>query len=154
MASCHTADSKPVKQEVNGTVILTPLVFRDLSIGLFEHLVYGLGSWEEPGPLADCNETTFVREWVRLPPAPSLFRCQQWWQDSNLSLLMIGWVFYRWATDAGCQIYTCSFHFTLNYWWVNAWYFLLPCSFTDLEIYHNLPRICRRLNCKQASHLK
>ncbi len=25
--SCHTADSKPVKQEVNGTVILTPLVF-------------------------------------------------------------------------------------------------------------------------------
>jgi hypothetical protein len=25
--SCHTADSKPVKQEVNGTVILPPLVF-------------------------------------------------------------------------------------------------------------------------------
>jgi hypothetical protein len=25
--SCHTADSKPVKQEVNGTVILLPLVF-------------------------------------------------------------------------------------------------------------------------------
>jgi hypothetical protein len=25
--SCHTAVSKPVKQEVNGTVILTPLVF-------------------------------------------------------------------------------------------------------------------------------
>ncbi len=25
--NCHTADSKPVKQEVNGTVILTPLVF-------------------------------------------------------------------------------------------------------------------------------
>ncbi len=25
--SCHTADSKPVKQEVNGTVILHPLVF-------------------------------------------------------------------------------------------------------------------------------
>ena len=24
---CHTADSKPVKQEVNGTVILPPLVF-------------------------------------------------------------------------------------------------------------------------------
>ncbi len=28
--SCHTADSKPVKQEVNGTVILPPLVFRGL----------------------------------------------------------------------------------------------------------------------------
>jgi hypothetical protein len=25
--SCHTADSKPVKQEVNGTVILPPLEF-------------------------------------------------------------------------------------------------------------------------------
>ena len=25
--SCHTADSKPVKQEVKGTVILPPLVF-------------------------------------------------------------------------------------------------------------------------------
>jgi hypothetical protein len=27
IVSCHTANSKPVKQEVNGTVILTPLVF-------------------------------------------------------------------------------------------------------------------------------
>jgi hypothetical protein len=27
IVSSHTADSKPVKQEVNGTVILTPLVF-------------------------------------------------------------------------------------------------------------------------------
>jgi hypothetical protein len=27
IVSCHTADSKPVKQEVNGTVILPPLVF-------------------------------------------------------------------------------------------------------------------------------
>ncbi len=30
--SCHTADSKPVKQEVNGTVILPPLVFSDSPI--------------------------------------------------------------------------------------------------------------------------
>ena len=29
--SCHKADSKPVKQEVNGTVILPPLVFPGLS---------------------------------------------------------------------------------------------------------------------------
>jgi hypothetical protein len=28
--SIHTADSKPVKQEVNGTVILPPLVFPDM----------------------------------------------------------------------------------------------------------------------------
>ncbi len=27
IVSCHTADSKPVKQEVNGTVILPLLVF-------------------------------------------------------------------------------------------------------------------------------
>jgi hypothetical protein len=27
IASCHTADSRPVKQEVNGTVILPLLVF-------------------------------------------------------------------------------------------------------------------------------
>jgi hypothetical protein len=27
MVSCHTADSKSVKQEFNGTVILPPLVF-------------------------------------------------------------------------------------------------------------------------------
>ncbi len=27
IVSCHIADSKPVKQEVNGTVILPPLVF-------------------------------------------------------------------------------------------------------------------------------
>ncbi len=29
--SCYTADSKPVKQEVNGTVMLPPLVFPALS---------------------------------------------------------------------------------------------------------------------------
>jgi hypothetical protein len=27
IVSCHTADFKPVKKEVNGTVILPPLVF-------------------------------------------------------------------------------------------------------------------------------
>jgi hypothetical protein len=27
IVSCHTADSKPVKQELNGIVILPPLVF-------------------------------------------------------------------------------------------------------------------------------
>jgi hypothetical protein len=31
IVSCQTADSKPVKQEVNGTVILPPLVFPGLS---------------------------------------------------------------------------------------------------------------------------
>jgi hypothetical protein len=32
LVSLHTADSKPVKQEVNGTVILPPLVFPDTTI--------------------------------------------------------------------------------------------------------------------------
>jgi hypothetical protein len=31
IVSCHTADSKPVKQEVNGTVMLPPLVFSGLT---------------------------------------------------------------------------------------------------------------------------
>jgi hypothetical protein len=29
IVSCHTADSKPVKQKVNGTVMLPPLAFPD-----------------------------------------------------------------------------------------------------------------------------
>ncbi len=33
--SCHTADSKPVKQEVNGTMILPPLVFPGLDLESF-----------------------------------------------------------------------------------------------------------------------
>ncbi len=32
IVSHHTTDSKPVKQEVNGTVILPPLVFPDSSL--------------------------------------------------------------------------------------------------------------------------
>ncbi len=32
IVSCHTADFKTVKQEVNGTVILPPLVFPDTTI--------------------------------------------------------------------------------------------------------------------------
>jgi hypothetical protein len=34
IVSCHTADSKPVKQEVNGTMILPPLVFPDPVIAI------------------------------------------------------------------------------------------------------------------------
>jgi hypothetical protein len=32
---CHTANSKPVKQEADGTVILPPLVFPSVSISYF-----------------------------------------------------------------------------------------------------------------------
>ncbi len=34
IVSCHTADSKPVKQEVNSTVILLPIVFPRSGHGL------------------------------------------------------------------------------------------------------------------------
>jgi hypothetical protein len=37
IVSCHTADSKPVKQEVNGTVILPPLVFPGLTFSSFKN---------------------------------------------------------------------------------------------------------------------
>jgi hypothetical protein len=33
IVSCHTADSKPVKQEVNSAVIFPPLVFPGHNIG-------------------------------------------------------------------------------------------------------------------------
>ncbi len=33
--SCHIADSKPVKQEVNGTVIIPPLVFPGYAIHIY-----------------------------------------------------------------------------------------------------------------------
>ncbi len=32
IVSCHTADSKPVKQEVNGTVTIPPLVFPAMAV--------------------------------------------------------------------------------------------------------------------------
>ncbi len=40
IVSCHTADSKPVKQEVNGTVILPPLVFPFQSYDLYFYVVH------------------------------------------------------------------------------------------------------------------
>ncbi len=39
VVSCHTADRKVVKQEVNGTVILPPLVFPALTIKLCTHFI-------------------------------------------------------------------------------------------------------------------
>jgi hypothetical protein len=42
IVSCHTADSKPVKQEVNGTMILHPSVFPALS---YYFTVQALTAW-------------------------------------------------------------------------------------------------------------
>jgi hypothetical protein len=39
IVGCHTADSKPVKQEVNGTVILPPLVFPAAAQALSNQLI-------------------------------------------------------------------------------------------------------------------
>jgi hypothetical protein len=38
VVSCHTTNSKPVKQEVNGTVILPPLVFLVVSIEYYKSI--------------------------------------------------------------------------------------------------------------------
>ena len=56
IVSCHTADSKPVKQEVNGTVILIPLVF--LHDPKFEHrrLSYRYLWFEGSNPAAAIRE--------------------------------------------------------------------------------------------------
>jgi hypothetical protein len=40
IVSCHTADSKPVKQEVNSTVTLPPLVFSGLAVNRNQRLIY------------------------------------------------------------------------------------------------------------------
>jgi hypothetical protein len=46
IVSCHTANSKPVKQEVNSTLILPPLVFPALaSGGQFHKTFYGRNLW-------------------------------------------------------------------------------------------------------------
>ncbi len=45
IVSCDTADSKPVKQEVSGTVILPPLEFPALSIKLFSPRRVNLMTW-------------------------------------------------------------------------------------------------------------
>ncbi len=39
IVSSHTADSKPVKQEVNGTMILPPLVFPGCNIVIIVAIV-------------------------------------------------------------------------------------------------------------------
>ncbi len=43
IVGCHTADSKPVKQEVNVTVILSPLLFPGCSIGRLSSFSENIG---------------------------------------------------------------------------------------------------------------
>jgi len=56
MVSCHTPNSKPVKQEVNSTVILPPLVSPGISISYFFCVCLSVGNvilYEEH---RDCSE--------------------------------------------------------------------------------------------------
>ncbi len=50
IVSCHTADSKPVKQEVNGTVILPPLVFPGQTLCSCSCNFFGQGHMERKQP--------------------------------------------------------------------------------------------------------
>ncbi len=73
---CHTADSKPVRQEVNGTVILPPLVYPAASLkvlahALFKNIRLALRCLKEN--LMGCTRVTFIhsfdltkqkRDWV------------------------------------------------------------------------------------------
>jgi hypothetical protein len=51
IVSCHKADSKPVKQEVNGTVILPPVVFPEQKLTeslTTEYLLKGKDQYGSP----------------------------------------------------------------------------------------------------------
>jgi hypothetical protein len=57
IVSCHTANSKPVKQEVNCTVILPPLVFPGwgmLKITNLRHSYLNIMPLESSGPMEEC----------------------------------------------------------------------------------------------------
>jgi len=57
IVSCHTADSKPVKQKDNGTVILPPLVFSALLVVTDTLAIsnYGGRQFYSTGPKSDSN---------------------------------------------------------------------------------------------------
>jgi hypothetical protein len=55
IVSCHAADSKPVKQEVNGTVIFPPLVFPGANIMVpWQKCEVGLGC-DNIAKFGDCS---------------------------------------------------------------------------------------------------
>ncbi len=79
IVSCHTADSKPVKQEVNSTVILPSLVFPvegDLAPSshrsiVIEIIMAGKPSWENDlsiVPMSSTNSQFFKLTHCLIPP--------------------------------------------------------------------------------------
>ncbi len=76
IVSCHTADSKPVKQEVNGTVILLLLVF----LGNWLPLAEERESWERFCPMRFCSWIFCIFKWGSVThqmavPVPSISCC-------------------------------------------------------------------------------
>ncbi len=71
IVNCHTADSKPVKQEVNGTMILPPLVFPGPSIAHL-NVIHDLGLEESLGSIvhdfvAELGLGNVLAELVEMP---------------------------------------------------------------------------------------
>jgi hypothetical protein len=63
IVSCHTADSKPVKQEVNGRVILPPLVFPGYALGMLLFCIH-FGSAHGAFLFSLAIDTTFSAAWA------------------------------------------------------------------------------------------
>jgi hypothetical protein len=64
IVSCHTADFKPVKQEVNSTVILPPLVFSvfNLDFSLTEWSTNGTGCFKKCKQLFEYQHLLLLRD--------------------------------------------------------------------------------------------
>jgi hypothetical protein len=65
IVSCYTADSKPVKQEANRTMILSPLVFPGLSVVMLNVIVLGVvapfaNTWPRNFYFLSCENFLFV----------------------------------------------------------------------------------------------
>jgi hypothetical protein len=60
IVSCHTADSKPVKQEVNSTVILPPLVFPDCAHTIMQYFPNALAYFGPSSFLSERRESLFL----------------------------------------------------------------------------------------------
>ncbi len=61
IVSCHTTDSKPVKQEVNGTMILPPLVFPGQTFVNYEEKKF-YNIWPRSTGMYRCEVTAVVRQ--------------------------------------------------------------------------------------------
>ncbi len=68
MVCCHTTDFKPVKQEVNGAVILPPLVFPGKSISLVK--LIELFFWQN---IMETLHDTSMKRFILFQPSQNKF---------------------------------------------------------------------------------